>query len=119
MMINNCIIDPDKFLVEFHKPLNMTSTFSSISGRKHVLGIRAASFLEPRNRSKEDVLLCVLGGGGGTHPRTHTHWEWVGRWMGTGTGEKLNKVVENVKTNSPGNKTKQSKTKNQQMQEES
>lgn len=77
MMINNCIIDPDKFLVEFHKPLNMTSTFSSISGRKHVLGIRAASFLEPRNRSKEDVLLCVLGGGWG-HTPTHSHPLGVG-----------------------------------------
>ena len=50
MTINNCIIGPDESLIELHKLLNMTSTFSSISGKKHILGIRVASFLEPRNR---------------------------------------------------------------------
>ena len=46
--------------------------------------------------------------GVGVH--TSTHREWIGRWMGTGLGRKLNKVIGNVKMNNPG--------KNKTMQEE-
>ena len=59
MTINNCIIGPDESLIELHKLLNMTNTFSSISGKKHILGIIVASFLEPRN--KEGILVHAHG----------------------------------------------------------
>lgn len=39
--------------------LNVISTFSSVSEKKHILGVRAASFLYPKNRSGKDLLVCV------------------------------------------------------------
>lgn len=60
VMIKHRIIDPNKFLIELHKLLNMTSAFSSISGKKHFLGVRVAFFLELRDKSREDdPAMCV------------------------------------------------------------
>ena len=78
VLIKNCSIDPNKFLTELHKLLNMASAFSSISGKKHMLGVRAAFFLEPRNRSREGILACVFThaqGAGGKVDGDRNKWE--------------------------------------------